>query len=55
MLGLWPGARSFWAKSIGLPISDFGFFEAFVFQSTFRNLQSAIPMARQVHEIEAAS
>jgi hypothetical protein len=54
-----PGARSFWAKSIGPPISDFELwisgFGAFVFQSAFRNLQSAIPMARLVHEMEAAS
>jgi len=36
------------------PIVDFGFIGAFVFQSAFRNLQSAIPKARPVHEIEAA-
>jgi len=53
-----PGARSFWAKSIGLSISDFELhisdFWTVVFQSAFRNLQSAIPIARPVHEKEAA-
>jgi len=36
-------------------IVNFGFLGAFVFQSAFRNLQSAIAMARPGHETEAAS
>jgi hypothetical protein len=54
-LGGDPGARALNAESIGLPISDFGFFGAFVFQSAFRNLQFAIPMARPFHGIKSTS
>jgi hypothetical protein len=54
-----PEARAVGVKNIGFPISDFELrisdFLGFCFQSAFRNLQSAIPMARPVQEMRRAS
>jgi hypothetical protein len=60
MLWLWPGGKELLGKKhrpshFGFRILDFGFLEALILQSAFRNLQSAIPMARPVYEMEAAS
>jgi hypothetical protein len=59
MPGLWPGGKELLGKKhlpshFGFRISDFGFW-VFLFQSAFRNLQSAIPMARPFHGIKSAS
>ena len=56
---LWPGGKGLGFKKhrpshFGFRIVDFGFFGPFVFQSAFRNLQSAIPMADPAHEMKDA-